>query len=129
MNRSLHKKLADIARQHLHIETLETRGSDRLDFHEVSVWGVKAALQAAYEYGQASLCKPKSPGILREAEILLKACLNYAKAADGDSNDAEHDAALDMQSAAIGFLRSAAAGDGRLTALIDKYMKIYPELD
>jgi hypothetical protein len=34
-----------------------------------------------------------------------------------------------MQSAAIGFLRSAAANDVRLTALIDKYMKTYPELD
>jgi hypothetical protein len=129
MKRCPHKKLAEIARQHLHIETLETCGSDRLDFHDVSVWGVKAALQAAYECGQTSLSKPKSSGILREAEILLKACLNHVKAADGASNDAEHDAALDMQSAAIGFLRSAAAGDVRLTALIDKYLKTYPELD
>jgi hypothetical protein len=52
MNRFLHKKLADIARKHLHIETLDTRGSDRLDFHDVSVWGVKAALQAAYDLGR-----------------------------------------------------------------------------
>jgi hypothetical protein len=47
MNRVLHKMFAQIAREHLHIETLETRGSDSLDFHDVSVWGVKAALQAA----------------------------------------------------------------------------------
>jgi len=44
-------KLAQIARQHLRIETLETRGSDRLDFHDVSVWRVKAALEAAYDLG------------------------------------------------------------------------------
>ena len=49
---SLDKKLAEIARQHLRIETLETRRSDSLDFHDVSVWGVKAALQAAYDLGR-----------------------------------------------------------------------------
>ena len=44
--------LEAIARKHLHIETLERRSSDSLDFHDVSVWGVKAALQAAFEAGQ-----------------------------------------------------------------------------
>lgn len=43
--------LAEIAKLKLHIETLETRRSDSLDFHEVSVWGVKDALLAAYEAG------------------------------------------------------------------------------
>lgn len=41
----------EIAREHLGIETLESRGRDSLDFHDVSVWGVKAALQAAYGAG------------------------------------------------------------------------------
>lgn len=40
-----------IALEHLFIETLTTRNSDRLDFHDVSVWGVKSALMAAYEAG------------------------------------------------------------------------------
>jgi hypothetical protein len=44
--------LTQIALDHLFIETLETRHSDRLDFHEVSVWGVKSALMAAYEAGR-----------------------------------------------------------------------------
>lgn len=44
--------LESIARKHLRIETLECRSSDSLDFHEVSVWGVEAALQAAFEAGQ-----------------------------------------------------------------------------
>lgn len=43
--------IEDIASQQLHISTLETRESDRLDFHEVSVWGVKKALLLAYEAG------------------------------------------------------------------------------
>lgn len=44
--------LQQIALDHLFIDTLETRNSDRLDFHEVSVWGVKSALMAAYEAGR-----------------------------------------------------------------------------
>jgi hypothetical protein len=46
--------LAAIARQHLGIPTLETENSDILDFHDVSVWSVKAALQAAYDAGANS---------------------------------------------------------------------------
>ncbi|SUZ33858.1 hypothetical protein ROE7235_03633 [Roseibaca ekhonensis] len=43
--------LEDIAMQHLDIETLETQNSDRLDFHDVSVWSIKAALTESYERG------------------------------------------------------------------------------
>ena len=46
--------LARIAQEHLFIETLETRNHDRLDFHDVSVWGVKSALMAAYQAGLAA---------------------------------------------------------------------------
>ena len=38
--------LESIALDHLFIETLQTRHRDSLDFHDVSVWGVKSALQA-----------------------------------------------------------------------------------
>ena len=41
-----------IALDHLFVETLETRNSDRLDFHEVSVLGIKTALQAAFDAGR-----------------------------------------------------------------------------
>ena len=44
--------LEKIALDHLFIQSLETQMSDRLDFHEVSVWGVKSALQAAFEAGR-----------------------------------------------------------------------------
>ncbi len=43
--------LTQIARQHLDVETLETRWSDRLDFHDLAVWSIKAALEAAYQAG------------------------------------------------------------------------------
>ena len=50
-----------IAQTHLHIETLETRHRDSLDFHDVGVWCVRDALRAAYEAGVAE-------GLLRHAE-------------------------------------------------------------
>ena len=50
----LDKLLAQIALDHLFIETLATRNSDSLDFHDVSVWGVKSALMAAYQAGLAA---------------------------------------------------------------------------
>ena len=53
-NQARDQQLLQIATDHLFIETLETRNSDRLDFHDVSVWAVKAALQAAFQAGQQS---------------------------------------------------------------------------
>lgn len=52
--KALDQLLESIAKQHLFVETLATRHSDRLDFHDVSVWGIKAALEAAYLAGQQS---------------------------------------------------------------------------
>jgi hypothetical protein len=50
--------LTQIARQHLGIETLKTRNQDALDFHDVSVGGVKTALLAAYEAGSQGIAPP-----------------------------------------------------------------------
>ena len=44
--------LTEIAQKHLNLETLETRNSDSLDFHDVAVWAIKDALQEAYEAGK-----------------------------------------------------------------------------
>ena len=44
--------LEQIAQAKLGIPTLRQRNSDGLDFHEVSVWGLKRALAAAYEAGR-----------------------------------------------------------------------------
>ena len=40
-----------IAKKHLGIETLETRKSDRLDFHDTAVWCIRDALNAAFKAG------------------------------------------------------------------------------
>lgn len=58
--------LTIIAEKHLDIETLETRHSDRLDFHDVAVWRIKEALLAAFMAGcEVGLQTPKAS----EAEI------------------------------------------------------------
>lgn len=43
--------LTRIARTTLGIETLETQKSDRLDFHDIAVWRLRDALEAAYNAG------------------------------------------------------------------------------
>lgn len=48
---AMQKTLEKIALDHLFIDTLETRNRDALDFHDVSVWAVKSALEAAYRAG------------------------------------------------------------------------------
>ena len=53
-NKDLNKLLEQIALKHFFIETLETQHSDRLDFHDVSIWAVKSALEAAYAAGKAT---------------------------------------------------------------------------
>ena len=46
--------LLEIAVKHLRLDTLETRNSDGLDFHDVAVWSIRAALEAAFVAGQAA---------------------------------------------------------------------------
>ena len=49
--------ILDIATRHFFVETLDTRNSDRLDFHDVAVWAKRAALEAAYEAGRVAGAK------------------------------------------------------------------------
>jgi hypothetical protein len=53
--------LADIAREHLLIPTLESRRSDSLDFYNVAIWQVQAALQAAFDAGARSTATATDP--------------------------------------------------------------------
>lgn len=46
------KIISEIAARFLDIETIETRNSDRLDFYDLSVSSIKAALEAAFEAGR-----------------------------------------------------------------------------
>ncbi|GAB3191889.1 MULTISPECIES: DUF6900 domain-containing protein [Betaproteobacteria] len=53
--------LTQIAQQHLGIETLQTRHSDSLDFHDLAVWNIRAALEAAFNAGLEQGRRAKSP--------------------------------------------------------------------
>ena len=46
--------MLDIAKRHFSVETLDTRDSDGLDFHEVAIWSIRAALIEAYAAGLAA---------------------------------------------------------------------------
>jgi len=52
MKNNINEELELIAHRYLRISTLETQNSDELDFHEVSVWSLKEAFEAAYELGK-----------------------------------------------------------------------------
>lgn len=54
--------LTQIAQRILRIETLESRHRDSLDFHEVSVWELRDALEAAYNAGIEQGRKTKDAG-------------------------------------------------------------------
>ena len=55
------RQIAKIARDILDLETLETRKSDSLDFHDMAVWQLRDALIAAYNAGrEAGKLNPKS---------------------------------------------------------------------
>ena len=56
-SKKLNQLMTQIAQQHLRLETLETRHSDSLDFHEVAIWQIQEALQAAFEAGRQAALK------------------------------------------------------------------------
>jgi hypothetical protein len=48
---SVFRTIQTIAQRHLGVETLEPRNIDAADYKECSVWGLRAALEAAYKAG------------------------------------------------------------------------------
>ena len=73
MNR-LDRLLARIAREQLGFPTLATRRSDSLDFREVAVWQVEAALREAYQAGTRAgpsplMAAPGKPALFDAYEI------------------------------------------------------------
>jgi hypothetical protein len=58
MNKQIEDTLLNVARKTLGIETLDTRHSDRLDFHDTAVWCIKDALAAAFQAGTNYATKP-----------------------------------------------------------------------
>lgn len=56
------RRLEALALSHfVNIETLASRGRDSLDFHEVSVWSISSAIEAAYNMGVADAVAKAKP--------------------------------------------------------------------
>jgi PIN domain nuclease of toxin-antitoxin system len=51
---TLNEIINKIAAESMGIDTLETRKADSLDFHEIAVWNIREALEAAFEAGAKS---------------------------------------------------------------------------
>ena len=51
LHEDFNRLLEKIAKDNNGLETLETRKSDDLDFHDVAVWSIKKALQDAFIAG------------------------------------------------------------------------------
>ena len=70
--------LTEIAARRRHLETLETRNSDSLDFHDMAVWSIKAALEAAYEAGRQSReparteSRTRGSGVVERRQVRLR---------------------------------------------------------
>jgi hypothetical protein len=57
----MNEAIARIARDKLGINTLETRNSDALDFHDLSTWQIKEALENANRAGARGSKQPGEP--------------------------------------------------------------------
>ena len=53
-NTTATQTIAEIAATILGIENLAAQNRDELDFHELAVWNIQRALEAAYEAGRAA---------------------------------------------------------------------------
>ena len=53
--KNMNSSIKKIAGEILDLDTLETRKSDSLDFHDMAVWQIRKALEAAYTAGRESV--------------------------------------------------------------------------
>lgn len=65
------ERVLDVARRHMGIETLDSRNSDSLDFHDLSVGTVRTGLCEAYIQGQRSIVDNIDWDELREQKSWL----------------------------------------------------------
>lgn len=59
LSRAAKAEILAIAVQQLGLKTLRRRNSDSLDFHEMAVWRIRDALEAAYLAGMVDRYRPR----------------------------------------------------------------------
>lgn len=100
--------LQRIAKKYLRLNTLDRRNSDSLDFHDLAVWQIRIALEAAYRAGKRS----SNPRELRKAiRELITASDDLTSAIEGatDQFDPEKGRLMDATSAAEKVLKGGEA--------------------
>jgi hypothetical protein len=89
MKPAIRKLLSAIAAKELNIPTLETRGRDSLDFHEVSVWSLAEALSAAYKAGHLAATAYLQAPYIRCTARLIKRADDLIAAIEGTTDQFE----------------------------------------
>lgn len=92
-----------IARKYLRLETLDRRNGDSLDFHDLTVWQIRIALEAAYQAGERTGSRELRNAVreLMEASDGLTAAIECAT----DQFDPEKGRLMDATSAAEKVIR------------------------
>lgn len=95
-----------IARKYLCLETLDRRSSDSLDFHDLAVWQIRIALEAAYGAGKRSAERDLRKAVrdLIQASDDLTAAIECAT----DQFDGEKGRLMDATSSAEKVLKGGA---------------------
>lgn len=76
-------QIEQIAKAHLGMETLASRNSDSLDFYDLGVGGIKAALEAAFKAGQAAQVQKRPAKILKNAPESFREYVECGDRIDG----------------------------------------------
>jgi hypothetical protein len=102
--------LKHIAQKYLRIETLDRRNSDSLDFHDVAVWQLRIALEAAYQAGERSASRGCVRGLRKTIRDLIAASDDLTAAIEGatDQFDPEKGRLMDATTAAEKVLKGGA---------------------
>jgi hypothetical protein len=100
MNPAVRKVLSHIAVKRLNIPTLETRGSDSLDFYEVSVWSINDALCQAYSAGKLAAQTPDIRPYASVIKRLLKRSDDLIASIEGTTDQFQPEV-MHLQEAAI----------------------------
>lgn len=95
-----------IAAKHLGIATLKTQNSDAKDFHQVAVWNIKSAIDAAFQAGGGKGAMPNGGDL---AKVYLGVHTLTAKGSDAKDF---HDLSVSNIKAAL----EEAASAGRMSA-------------
>ncbi|SMO73952.1 hypothetical protein SAMN06265173_11245 [Thalassovita litoralis] len=88
------QQLTTIAQRHTGFDTLETQNSDHLDFGDIAVWQLEAALKDAYDLGRQKAETNSMAGLYEQAADLMAAMAGEIEAAADAARNGEANLAI-----------------------------------